>query len=157
MAIKVAGAVGDPVAGPWLLECMDDTDLARPAGEAFRAITGVDLVDEQLEAEWPDGFDAGPTEDPADNNVAMDADEDLPWPDPERVRSWWDKNVDRFARDTRHLLGMPINRVSLSQVLATGLQRERTAAALETTLANRGTPLFEVRARGDRQQGALGL
>ena len=41
-------------------------------------ITGVDIAYEDLEGAWPEGFVAGPTEDPEDENVAMDPDEDLP-------------------------------------------------------------------------------
>ena len=32
-------------------------------------MTGVDLVDEALEGAWPEGFEAGPTEDPEDEDV----------------------------------------------------------------------------------------
>jgi len=53
-------------------------ELARVAGEAFTMITGVDIAYEDLEGAWPEGFVAGPTEDPEDENVAMDPDEDLP-------------------------------------------------------------------------------
>jgi hypothetical protein len=40
-------------------------------------ITGVDIAYEDLEGEWPEGFEAGPTENPENENVAMDPDEDL--------------------------------------------------------------------------------
>ena len=31
-------------------------------GESFTLITGVDIAFEDLEGEWPEGFEAGPTE-----------------------------------------------------------------------------------------------
>jgi hypothetical protein len=40
-------------------------------------ITGVDIAYEDLEGVWPEGFEAGPTENPENENVAMDPDEDL--------------------------------------------------------------------------------
>ena len=78
MAVIGAGVIGDPVSIPWLIEQMMIPELARVAGEAFTMITGVDIAYEDLEGEWPAGFEAGPTEDPEDENVAMDPDEDLP-------------------------------------------------------------------------------
>src|SRR5207237_4946666 len=80
LAVIGAGVVGDPVSIPWLIEQTAIPELARVAGEAFTMIPGVDIAYEHLEAEWPEGFEAGPTEDPEDENVDMDPDENLPWP-----------------------------------------------------------------------------
>ena len=60
---------------------MADPALARVAGEALAMITGLDLAYLDLDGEPPAGFEAGPTDDPADPSVAMDEDEHLPWPD----------------------------------------------------------------------------
>lgn len=157
LAVKVAGAIGDPVLVPWLLERMATPELARPAGEAFSSITGVDIAYEDLEGEWPEGFEAGPTEEPEDENVELDPDEDLPWPEPELVRGWWSGNQARFPAGKRYLVGRTIAPETLQEVLRTGMQRQRAAAALELTLAQPGRALFEVRARGDRQRRILGL
>ncbi|MBN1508257.1 MAG: TIGR02270 family protein [Sedimentisphaerales bacterium] len=157
LAIKVTGAIGDPALAPWLIELMANPELARPAGEAFASITGVDIAYEDLEGEWPEGFEAGPTEAPEDENVAMDADEDLPWPAPPLIQAWWSKNRGRFPGGQRHLVGRPIAPEALEEVLRTGMQRQRAAAALELALRQPGKPLFEVCARGDRQRQALGL
>jgi uncharacterized protein (TIGR02270 family) len=89
LAIIGAGAIGDPVLIAWLIDQMTIPELARVAGEAFTMITGVDIAYEDLEGEWPEGFEVGPTEDPEDENVDMDPDEDLPWPDPEAIQAWW--------------------------------------------------------------------
>jgi hypothetical protein len=40
----------------------------------------------------PAGFAAGPAEDPEAENVDMDPDEDLPWPKPEAIHTWWKNN-----------------------------------------------------------------
>ncbi|OHB68028.1 MAG: hypothetical protein A2Y76_11215 [Planctomycetes bacterium RBG_13_60_9] len=156
LAIKVAGAIGDPVLAPWLIEQMANPELARPAGEAFAAIAGVDIAYEDLEGEWPEGFEAGPTESPEDENVELDPDEDLPWPAPPLIQGWWSKNQGRFPSGQRHLLGRPMTPETLQEVLRTGTQRQRAAAALELTIGQPGQPLFEVRARGDRQRELLG-
>ncbi|MFC1660898.1 TIGR02270 family protein [Gemmatimonadota bacterium] len=156
LAATAARALGDSTLVPWLFEIMESDELARPAGEAFSIITGLDLAYEDLEGEWPEGFEAGPTEAPEDEDVAMDPDEDLPWPDLELVRGWWAENGGRFSAGTRYLRGEPISEASLMDVLKFGKQRERAAAALELALLGPDQPLFEVRARGDVQRRLLG-
>ena len=120
-------------------------------------ITGVDIAYEDLGGEKPEGFDSGPTEDPNDENVEMDPDENLPWPDPPLIQKWWSNHRQNFQNGTRYLIGKPITEEWLQQVLRVGRQRQRTAAALELVLKRPGQPLFEVRAPGFRQQQMLGL
>ena len=151
LAAKVAGAIGDPVLVPWLIEMMSNDGHARPVGEAFTMITGVDLAYDDLERDWPEDFEAGPTENPEDEDVSMDADEDLPWPDQQLVGGWWKSNSSGFSAGTRHLLGKPITPESLHEALTSGRQRQRAAAALELSLLQPGRPLFDVRAPGFRQ------
>jgi uncharacterized protein (TIGR02270 family) len=130
---------------------------ARVAGEALSFITGVDLTHASLGGKQPQGFQSGPTDDPTDENVAMDADDGLPWPDVEKTAAWWSRNRTMFRSGVRHLLGKPITTASIVEVLKTGRQRQRAAAALELALASAGRPLFEVRAPGYRQQQVLGV
>lgn len=156
LAVQAAGAIGDPQLVPWLIEQMAVDDLARPAGEAFSLITGLDLAYLDLDRDPPDDFAAGPTEDADDEDVAMDPDEDLPWPDPERVAAWWSAHGRAFKTGERHLLGEVIREKGLQRVLGAGLQRQRAAAALELVYLQPGRLLFEVRARGDRQRRRLG-
>jgi uncharacterized protein (TIGR02270 family) len=151
LAVLGSGAIGDPEAIPWLIEQMQVPSLARVAGESFATITGVDLASEGLEGQWPEGFEAGPTEDPADEDVAMDPDENLPWPDPGAVQTWWDRNRPRFSPGSRYLLGQPIDLDGLHRVLKEGRQRQRTAATIELAVRQPGRPLHEVRAPGFRQ------
>jgi len=156
-AVIGTGVVGVPEAIPWLLEQMKAPALARVAGEAFTMITGVDLAAEKLDGNWPEGFTAGPTEDPADDNVAMDADENLPWPDVAKLTAWWERCRGECAAGTRHLCGRPLTEDWLGEVLRHGYQRQRAAAALELALLWPDQPLFNVRAPGQRQQELLGL
>jgi uncharacterized protein (TIGR02270 family) len=155
-AIMVAGAVGDPVFVPWLISLMGQLPLARPAGESFTMITGVDLAYRDLERKPPEDFNAGPTEDPKDENVEMDPDDNLPWPEPALVQKWWDKNRGQFQAGTRYLLGKPMSGDWLKTVLRDGRQRQRAAAALELAIREPGKPLFNVAAPGFRQQQILG-
>ena len=149
---------GDVAYVPWLIQQMTETpEWARVAGEAFSMITGADLAYEDLDADQPDGFEAGPTEAPADEDVNMDPDEDLPWPKPARIQAWWDANLGRFSAGTRYLAGSPITEPNCRCLLATGMQRQRIAAALELALMHADAPLFETRAPGRRQQALLAL
>jgi len=156
-AIIGAGVIGDPVYIPWLIEQMEMPDHVRVAGEAFTMITGVDIAYEDLEGEWPERFEAGPTESPEDEDVEMDQDEDLPWPDPELILGWWEENRGVFRNGTRYLLEKPISSEHLQHVLRHGFQRQRATAALELAMMHPVQPLFEVRAPGFRQQQILGL
>jgi uncharacterized protein (TIGR02270 family) len=150
-AVIAAGAAGDPAAVPWLLDQMAVPVVARVAGEALSMISGADLAYLDLDADRPEGFEAGPNDDPKDENVEPDPDEDLPWPDPALLRGWWDARKSRFTAGKRYLLGKEISAVSCREALKTGRQRQRAAAALELAILEPGTPLLEVRAPGFRQ------
>jgi uncharacterized protein (TIGR02270 family) len=150
-----AGALADPEIIPWLIDQMKIPALARVAGESFSLITGANISYEDLDGKKPEGFEAGPTEDPEDEDVAMDPDDHLPWPDPVLVRKWWEARRGSFSKDTRYLLGQPITVESIRQALQAGYQRQRAAAAIELALLKPGRPLFEVRAPGHRQQQIL--
>lgn len=154
-AVMAAGIIGDPSLVTWLIEEMRIPPVARVAGEAFTMITGVDIAYEDLDADKPEGFESGPTEDPKDDNVAMDPDERLPWPDPSLIAKWWEKHAHEFHPGVRHLIGKPITAEWMQHVLREGRQRQRAAAALELAIMRPGEPLFEVRAPGFRQQEML--
>ncbi|WP_404361257.1 TIGR02270 family protein [Methylotuvimicrobium sp. KM1] len=149
------GIIGDPFYVPWLIKQMSIPELSRVAGEAFSSITGVDIAYEDLDDEPPQDFEAGSTENPEDEDVAMDSDEDLPWPSPLKIVAWWDANKERFNQGVRYLSGMPISELQCKRVLTEGYQRQRKSTALELALMQAEEPLFEVRAPGWRQQSWL--
>ncbi|MEA3457145.1 MAG: TIGR02270 family protein [Candidatus Thermoplasmatota archaeon] len=134
-----ARVAGNPVRIPWIVEHMEVPELARVAGEAFTMITGIDIVYEDLEGESPENFEAGPTESPEDEDVEMDPDEDLPWPEPKLIREWWDNNMNAFRNGTRYFLGQPISPEHLYKVLRTGFQRQQAAASLELAICNQAS------------------
>ena len=82
---------------------MKHPPIARLAGLSFSIITGVNLAYENLSGDKPEDFDAGPTEDPEDENVAMDPDENLPWPDAALVTKWWNRHRPKFQAGGRYL------------------------------------------------------
>lgn len=155
LAVQAAGATGDPTNIPWLIQQMTDPNMARVAGESFTSITGIDLAYDDLDTDKPEGFESGPTEHPEDENVEMDPDEDLPWPSPQLIEKWWFAHRLEFTNGTRYLCGQPMTIESLTQVLRTGKQRQRRAAAVELAIRQPSTPLFNTSAPGLHQQALL--
>lgn len=151
-----AGIIGDAALVPWLIEQMKTPTLARVAGEAFTLITGIDNELEEMKGALPEGFNTGQNDDPKDDNIAMDDDENLPWPNTELIANWWDKNKGNYPGGTRYILGKPVTVDHLRHILKTGLQRQRSAAALELAIIQPGQPLFAVRAPGCRQLATTG-
>jgi uncharacterized protein (TIGR02270 family) len=153
--IRASAWAGDVQAVPWLIKQMAQESHARAAGEAFSFLTGADLARLELERPQPEGFESGPSEDPADENVGLDEDEGLPWPDRPRIQAWWQAQAQRFATDVRLLAGAPADTAQCMQVLTHATQRQRQAAALLSSLAQPGRVLFNIAAPAHRQRRLL--
>lgn len=155
LLLRATGAAGDVHYVPWLIRQMAEPKFARAAGEAFATITGADLAFLDLDRKPPEGVVFGPNDDPADAEVALDEDESVPWPDVERVGTWWQANGARFKPGTRCFVGEPPTVAHCISVLRSGLQRQRIAAAEYLCLLQPGTPLFNVAAPAWRQERLL--
>lgn len=152
--IRAAGWAGDPQVVPWLIKHMDNEAHAPWAGEAFSFVTGADLVALNLEKPGT----AAPANAPADAVPAEpidDADTDLPWPDAEKISTWWQAKGSRFQPGTRYFVGEPPSVAHCISVLKNGFQRQRIAAAEYLGLLQPGTPLFNVAAPAWRQKRLL--
>ena len=134
---------------------MANPEFARVAGEAFAYLCGVDLAYQDMEGELPDGESGGPSENPQDENVAMDPDEDLACPDAVLVEQWWQKNKSAFKPGVRYCYGKPADKTQCEWLLTHGTQRLRHSAAITLALMQPEQALFEVRASGKRQQQLL--
>ena len=155
LVVSGAGVSGNPYYIPWLIKQMENPQLARLAGEAFSLITGADIAYEDLETDLPEDFQAGPTENPEDDNVDLDPDEDLPCPDALLIENWWQRHKQQFVAGKRYLLGKPVTEKHCQTVLKTGTQRQRHAAAMELALMRPEAVLFETRAVGKKQMRML--
>lgn len=181
-AVAGIGILGDPMSVPWLIGLMDTPELARLAGEAFTAITGADLEEHELERAslladaptparsepplTPAVSDTSGVEDAASAGIASDGpetdapqvdDQDghLPWPDRSLVERWWRERSNSFQNGVRHLAGHPITMPAIQQLIVSGTQPQRAAAALELALLEERAILFEVRGRGAVQRRKL--
>lgn len=155
VGIQAVGLLGDPVSVPWLIQQMSDLPHARVAGEAFSLITGADLALLDLELQDLPDFDAGPNDDPEDANVAMDPDENLPWPDPQLIAAWWQAHGGDFQAGVGYVLGLPQRESSFQQALVRGQQRQRIAAACGVARFRPTEVLFPTSAPAWRQKRLL--
>lgn len=153
-ALAGAAALGDPTLVPWLLDAMKTPETARLAGLSFSMMMGLDLAEEKLVTDRPEGFVEGPSDDPEDDDVATDPDDGLPWPDPVALEGWWKREGRRFQKGTRYLLGQPIAETGwLEKVLDAGSQAARAAAAVEMVVAGKRKGVVEVRGIASARRG----
>jgi uncharacterized protein (TIGR02270 family) len=151
--IQGSGLIGDPGYAPWLIDQMSNPQVARLAAESFSLITGIDVA--ELQTNKPEDFQSGPNDNPDDDNVDMDPDEGLPWPDPDKIEKWWAANAHRFQPGVRYFMGAPVTKPHCIDVLKNGYQRQRILAAHYLCLLEPGTPLFNTSAPAWRQQRLL--
>lgn len=158
--IRALGLLGDARFVPWLIEHMAEPEITRICGESFCWITGADLARMDLETLQAPPLPEQPTADPDDDDVSLDEDESLPWPDAGKVQAWWSKQaaMHAVAAAGQRLFEGEVPSVAVAQrVLRDGTQRRRARAALLACVLQPGCKLFATAALTRRQQKALGL
>lgn len=149
LVIKATAALGDPHAVNWLISQMRIPNHSRLAGEAFSFITGIDLEQHKLAlSELPDLENQLPNDDPDDENVAMNEDDRLPFPDVDKIAAVWQKYQQRFVAGQRYVMGQHPNAEHLNNIFINGNQRQRKAAALELALLQPQQFLVNYAAKG---------
>jgi uncharacterized protein (TIGR02270 family) len=101
-------------------------------------------------------YDAGPNDAPADSNVAMDEDENLPWPDPQLIAVWWQTHRGDFQAGVGYVLELQQSESSYLRALVQGQQRQRIAAACGIARFRPTEVLFPTSAPDWRQKMLLG-
>ena len=145
--IKATGVLGDPHAVNWLITKMEQTEVSQLAAESFSYITGIDLEQNELINESPARLAQQPNDDPDDDNVGLDEDENLPWPDIDKVKTIWINHGRNFIAGKRYFLGREITAALLKDKLVNANQRQRHAAAMELALIDSSMPLQNTRAK----------
>ena len=145
--ITATGVLGDPHAVNWLISRMADPVQARLAGEAFTMITGIDLEKHKLSAPPMQNQTPIPDDDAADQNVGLDEDENLPWPEAEQIAALWRHHGQHFLVGRRYFLGKVITPEWLKNRLQDSPQRQRHAAVLELALIDPQSRFINTRAR----------
>jgi len=158
-ALLACGYLGLPEAVPRILEHLDGpTATARLAGEAFSAVTGLDLAARgmTLTTAQPEPDEPVPLEDEdLDADLAPSPEDGLPVPDAAAVRSWWEENQGRFSPGQRYLAGQPLSGEAYRLALVEGPLRRRHTLALDLALRTRGHIFPETRTWGRVQLQAL--
>ena len=153
-ALFAAGFAGTRAAIEVCLAAMAEEPVAKLAGEAFCAITGLDLERERLVAAPPDE-PAEPIpfeEEDLDADLVPKAEDLLPSPDVPGVLRWWSKHSGRFAAGKRYVGGQPVDLVVLQNALLHGPLRRRHAIALELAVRTAGRYQVEARAFSAEQR-----
>ncbi len=153
--MRMAAWLGDVQIVPWLIHHLADEQWARLAGESLTLITGLDCGAAECVRDVPGQPVATATEEAQDADVAMDEDDNLPWPDQAKVQAWWRSQGGRFATGQRHFCGAPVSRHHALTVLRQGGQGQRAMAALHLCLLQPEAGLFSVFAPAWRQLRAL--
>ena len=144
--IKATGILGDPHAVNWLIKEMHKPAQAKLAAEAFTLITGINLEQHQLIADEPPAMTVHPNNDPGDEDTTLDEDENLAYPNPQKISAIWTSQGQNFISGQRYFLGKPVTTEWLKHIRDTGKQRHRHLANLELALLG-DTPLYNTRAR----------
>jgi uncharacterized protein (TIGR02270 family) len=151
--LRAIGLLGELRFVPWLIERMAEPDVARLAGEAFCWITGADLARMDLETLLAPPRPEHPSADPDDDDVSLDEDESLPWPDAARVQAWWEQQgAMRASGGVRLFRGQPFTPESARRTLIEGTQRQRAHAARLACALQPGQKLFPTAAPVPRQR-----
>jgi uncharacterized protein (TIGR02270 family) len=136
------------------LELMGLQSLAALAGEAFSAMTGLDLtasyvVQQQEEESLP------PLEEDLARDLGPKPEKALPIPDREAVADWWSQARKNFNRGERYLRGAAFSIDGLLGELERGPMRRRHAHGLELAVRSRGTCILQTRAFTEQQYAGL--
>lgn len=147
--ITATGILGDPHAVNWLISRMTDLPFARLAGEAFTVITGIELDKHGLTMMSPADPAPVPNDNPDDPQVGLDEDENLPWPDAEKIAALWRNHGQHFLVGRRYFMGKGVTPDWLKNRIMEGTQRIRHAAALELALTDSQSRLINTCARAN--------
>jgi uncharacterized protein (TIGR02270 family) len=150
-ALSGLGWHGYPAAVDLILPFTNDDKTARLAGEAIARITGMDVNGHKL-TEPPGASQPSPQD---DDEALEDPDDGLPWPDPAKLRAWWDANRARFTKGTRYRNGVPYAPEVLYDRLQQGSLSERHHVALELAFLNPAWPVLETQSLAATQHAGM--
>ena len=147
---------GYPEFVPFLIRAMAEPLYARTAGYAVSLLSGVDIMEKDLDWEFSENDREQLNTSESQREVYRPADEgDWPWPAPQKIQAWWEQKTSEIVLGIRYLAGYPITQPHLDNILLSGTQPQRQAAALERSLSRRTLPVFDIKAYAPWQQQRL--
>lgn len=155
-ALWALGFSGRAAAADACLTWMADDAVARLAGEAFGAITGLCLEGQYVLPEREPPEEPIPLEqEDLDADLVPRPEDALARPDPETIAGWWKEARGRFERRTRYLMGHPFQGEVLMAALERGSMRRRHVHARELAIRSRRTCHVPARAFTRQQRAGL--
>ncbi|NMO19246.1 TIGR02270 family protein [Pyxidicoccus fallax] len=156
-ALWALGFSGRRTAADACLEAMAGPPrVARLAGEAFSAITGLRLEERYALPEEEPGDALPPLEEEdLDADLSLHPEDALPRPAPTEIARWWQTVRKDFAPSSRYLGGHPFTGAGLLEALSQGPMRRRHVHAQELLLRTQGAQAVQVRAFSARQRDEL--
>jgi uncharacterized protein (TIGR02270 family) len=156
-ALPAVAVAGRAPGAELCLDLMKDEWSARLAGEAFSAITGLEIAGEFADTEAVDPYDeippdADPSAEPSPEPWGEGA---LVCPAREAVVRWWMAARGRFAPGGRYLAGVPASSERAVALLGTAPMRRRPALALEICARSAGGVDINMTDWAQAQQRAL--
>lgn len=147
-AFWALGHVGTREAIEHCLAAMQDPARARLAGEAYAAITGIDLARERLTSREPDDAPSLPPfeEDELDADLVPHREELWPLPDAAACEEHWRRIGASYAPHTRYVRGAPFDLSVLMAAIDKGPMLRRGDYALELFVRTSGACDVETRA-----------
>lgn len=148
-AVWGLGFTGRRAAGDACAEWLGHAELGPLAAESLAAISGLDLVGEQMVVREVQ-------EDLDDDEVpTAGLDDGLPRPDPERVRAWWLANRGRFEAHGRYFFGVPASTASVVAAFERAAMRRQPGLAFELAMRTRDRVCVDPRWFTGRQREGL--
>jgi len=147
LVIQAVAVLGDPHAVNWLISTMNDPALARVCAQALCYITGIDLEQYQLVSEPSLKVASHPSEETDDDDVSLDEDENLQWPDVNKISQVWNNLGTKFTIGHRYFMGQEITQNFLKDKILNANQRQRHAAAMELAILDPAMPLENTHSR----------
>ncbi len=144
-AIVALGYTGRVTAVDTCLPYLADEKVAKLAGEAVSAITGLEIDGEfrkrEAEPEEPPALE----ENDPDADLVLGPEAMLPLPQPGAVQRWWKEARARFDPAVRYLGGKPWSPEVLVSAFTGGFMRRRRVVGLELAVRSRGEYDVETR------------
>jgi uncharacterized protein (TIGR02270 family) len=152
-AVFALGVWGRVPAIDACLALMREGRQPRVAGEAFCAITGLDLAAAGLVVKEPEAPEAPSLEDEnLDADLVSTIDEALPQPDIEGIAQWWQAHRHEFADKGRYLGGRLVDAAAMQDALLRGPCRRRHEIARELAIRSGGAFRVATRAFAHEQE-----